>query len=177
MLSSLLLAAEGVPNGRFMPADPKEFFWSAGAFLIVLALLVWKVLPLAKKGLSDRSDRIRAEIVEAERAKVEAESELSSLRSKLGDADAEAARIKDEAKKTASTLKADLIARADADAADAKGKASLEASATSGAAAADIQAAVANQAAAAAESVVSANLDQAAHADLIDRYIEEVAQS
>ena len=32
MLSLLsILAAEG-DNGRFIPADPKEFFWSAGAF-------------------------------------------------------------------------------------------------------------------------------------------------
>ncbi len=171
-----LLAAEG-PNGMFLPADVKEFYWSAAAFFIVLGLLIWKVLPLAKKGLADRSERIRAEIVEAERAKTEAESELSSLRSKLGDADAEAARIKKEAEATAASLKADLIARADADAADAKSKASVEASASTGAAAADIQAAVAAQAATAAESVVTANLDQAAHADLIDRYIEQVAQS
>ena len=88
MLSLLsILAAEG-DNGRFIPADPKEFFWSAGAFLIVAGLLAWKVLPLAKKGLADRSANIQAEMVEAERAKVEAESELSSLRSKLGDVDA-----------------------------------------------------------------------------------------
>ena len=48
-----ILAAEG-PNYRFLPADIKEFWWSAGAFCIVMALLVWKVLPLAKKGLADR---------------------------------------------------------------------------------------------------------------------------
>lgn len=176
MLSMLsILAAEG-NNGRFIPADPKEFFWSAGAFLIVFFLLMWKVLPLAKKGLADRSADIQAEIVEAERAKVEAESELSSLRSKLGDADAEAVRIKDEASKTAATMKTDLMAKADADAADARSKAEVE---TSGSAsiAADVQATVAEQAAAAAEGVVTANLDNSTHADLIDRYIEQVAQS
>ena len=171
-----LLAAEG-PNYRFIPADIKEFWWSAAAFTIVMVLAVWKLLPVIKTAMSDRSDRIREEIVQAERAKVEAESELSSLRSKLGDADAEAARIRAEAETTAETVKADLIARADADAADARAKADLEVSASTGQASADIQAAVAAQAAAAAESVVAANLDQATHASLIDRYIEQVGQS
>ena len=83
-----VFAAEG-PNGRFLPSDIKEFWWSTAAFLVVLSLILWKLLPVIKKAMSDRSDRIRQEIVDAERAKVEAESELSSLRSKLGDADAE----------------------------------------------------------------------------------------
>jgi F-type H+-transporting ATPase subunit b len=171
-----LLAAEG-PNGRFLPADIKEFWWSTAAFVVVFSLLIWKLLPLVKKAMSGRSDRIREEIVDAERAKVEAESELSSLRSKLGDADAEAARIRAEAETTAETVKADLIARAEAEATDAKSKASIEVSASAGQAASDLQAAIAEQAADAAESVVAANLDQATHADLIDRYIEEVSGS
>lgn len=171
-----LLAAEG-PNGRFLPADIKEFWWSTAAFVIVFSLIVWKLLPLIKAAMVGRSDRIRQEIVDAERAKVEAESELSSLRSKLGDADAETARIRAEAETTAETVKADLISRAEAEAVDAKSKASIEISASAGQAAEDIQAAVAAQAADAAESVVAANLDQATHADLIDRYIEEVSGS
>lgn len=171
-----LLAAEG-PNGRFLPSDIKEFWWSSAAFAVVLGLMIWKLLPVIKGAMSARSDRIREELVEAERAKVEAESELSSLRSKLGDADAEADRIREEAVGTAKKVKADLIARADADAAEAKAKANVEASASTGQASADIQAVVASQAAAAAESVINANLDDATHTSLIDSYIEQVGQS
>ena len=171
-----LFAAEG-PNGVWLPADVKEFYWSAAAFLIVFVLLVRRVGPMIREGLSARSDRIRDELVKAERARVDAEAELSALRSKLGDADAEAARIKSEAADTAESVKADLMARADADAVDAKEKANVELSASSGQATADIQAAVAAQAAAATESVVMSNLDQATHADLIDRYIEQVSAS
>ena len=168
-----LFAAEG-PNGRFFPADILEFAWSAAAFGVVFLALLVKVLPLMKKGLSDRSERIRDELVEAERARVDAEAELSALRSKLGSAEAEQERITSEARDTAEQVKADLIARADADAVDAKGKASAELSASTGQATADIQAAAASQAAAATESVVNANLDQSTHTDLIDRYIEQV---
>ena len=171
-----LLAAEG-PNGRFLPSDIKEFWWSAAAFFVVLLLLIWKLLPVIKDAMAARSDRIREEIVEAERAKVEAESELSALRTKLGDADTEAARIRSEANETAKSVKADLIARADADAEDARAKASAEVAASSSHASADIQATVATQAADAAESVVTANLDAATHASLIDSYIEQVSQS
>jgi F-type H+-transporting ATPase subunit b len=171
-----LIAAEG-PNGRFLPSDIKEFWWSTAAFLIVMSLIIWKLLPMIKKAMSDRSDRIRDGLVEAERARIDAEAELSALRSKLGDADAEAARIVEAAHEQADTVKADLIARADAEAADAKEKAAIEVTASTGQASADIQAAVAAQAAAAAESVVTANLDQSTHVDLIDRYIEQVSGS
>jgi len=171
-----ILAAEG-PNGVWLPADVKEFAWSAAAFGIVFIALVTKVLPLIKKGLSDRSERIRDELVEAERGRVDAEAELSALRSKLGSAEVEQERITSEAQTAAEKVKADLIARADADAASEKVKVNAELNASTGQATADIQAAAAAQAASATESVVNANLDQATHADLIDRYIEQVSAS
>lgn len=171
-----LIAAEG-PNGMFLPADIKEFWWSAAAFTIVLLLMIRKLLPLVKQAMTDRSNRIRDGLVEAERSRVDAEAELSALRNKLGDADAEAARILEEAQSRAEAVRADLIARADEDAATARERASIEVSASTGQASADIQAAIASQAAAAAESVVNANLDPATHADLIDRYIEQVSGS
>ena len=140
-----IFAAEG-PNGRFFPADILEFAWSAAAFGVVFLALIVKVLPLITKGLAARSERIRDELVEAERARVDAEAELSALRSKLGSAEEEQARITSEAQETAAKVKTDLIARADADAVDAKGKANAELSASTGQASADIQAAAAAQA-------------------------------
>jgi len=171
-----ILAAEG-PNGRFIPSDVKEFWWSTAAFLVVLSLILWKLLPVIKKGMADRSDRIRAELVEAERARVEAEAELSTLKTKLGDAGAESQRIISNAHEQAATMKAELIARADGEASDARAKAEAEISTSQGQVTSDIQAAVAAQAAEAAESVVRANLDSSTHTDLIDRYIQEVSTS
>ncbi|MDW3178113.1 MAG: hypothetical protein R8J94_12050 [Acidimicrobiia bacterium] len=171
-----LIAAEG-PNGMFLPSDIKEFWWSAAAFTVVFVLIIWKLLPVIKQGMADRSAAIRDGLVEAERERVDAEAELSALRAKLSDADTEAARIVEAAREQADSVKAELISRADADAVSARQKADIEVSASTGQASADIQAAVAAQAAAAAESVVNANLDQATHADLIDRYIEQVSGS
>lgn len=171
-----ILAAEG-PNYRFLPADFKEFAWSAAAFGVVFILLLIKVRPLITKGLADRSERIRDELVEAERARVDAEAELSALRSKLGSSDAEQQRIAQEANETAERVKADLMARADQDAIEAKQRAQAELAASTGQASADIQAVIADQATTATESVVLANLDNQTHADLIDRYIEQVRGS
>lgn len=173
---NLILAAEG-PNGAWLPADILEFWWSAGAFFIVLALLLWKVLPQAKAGLAARSDGIREDLVEADRARVGAEAELTELKSKLGDAEAESARIKAEAHETAASLKAEMIARADADAEAARARAQEDVGSSTAQAAGDVQAAVAEQAVAAAESVINANLDDQTHADLIDRYIQQVNAS
>ena len=171
-----IFAVEG-PNGAWLPADILEFYWSAGAFLIVLSLLIWKVLPLVKSGLAARSDGIREDLVEADRAKVGAETQLTDLKNKLGDAEAEAARIKAEAHETAANMKAEMIARADADAEAARVRANEEVSSSTASAAGDVQAAVAEQSVAAAESVIQANLDDQTHADLINRYIEQVNAS
>ena len=173
---NLIFAAEG-PNGFWIPGDTREFWWGSAAFLVVVALMVWKLLPLVRKAMSDRSDRIRDDLVAAERARVDAEAELASLRTRLSDADTESARIVEEARGHAETIKADLLARADAEAVDAREKAQVEIAASRGQATADLQTAIASQAADAAESVVSASLDRTTHDDLIDRYIEQVRTS
>ncbi len=153
-------AAEG-PNGWFFPSDIKEFWWGTAAFLVVLALMAWKLLPVARKAMTVRSDRIRSELAAAERARVDAEAELAALRTKLADADTESARIVSDAGTQAERIKADLISRAEVEVADARAKATLEVAASRDQVTHDIQAAVAAQAADAAERVVVAELDQA----------------
>ena len=171
-----LLAAEG-PNGWFIPADPKEFWWGSAAFLIVVGLMAWKLLPLVRTAMADRSDRIRNDLAAAEKARHDAEAELAELRTKLDDADTESARIVRDAGAQAERIKADLISRAEAEVADARAKAELEVHASHDQATHDIQAAVAAQAVEAAEQVVAAELDQSTHDQLIDSYIEQVRSS
>ncbi len=169
----IMFAAEG-PNGWFIPADPKEFYWGGAAFLIVVALMAWKLLPVVRKAMADRSDRIRDELASAEQARLDAEADLASLRSQLADADSERERIVSQAGEQAERIKADLIARAEAEAAEARAKAEIEVAASHDQTTADIQAAVAAQAVEAAESVVAAELDSATHDQLIDSYIQQV---
>jgi F-type H+-transporting ATPase subunit b len=168
-----LFAAEG-PNGWFFPSDIKEFWWATAAFLVVLALMLWKLLPVVRSAMAARSDRIRDELAAAEQARHDAEAELAALRAKLADADTESARIVSEAGDHAARIRADLVARAEVEAAEARTKAEIEVAASRDQVTADIHTAVAAQAIEAAEKVVAAELDEATHGQLIDRYIEQV---
>lgn len=172
----IVFAAEG-PNGWFIPADPKEFWWGSAAFLVVIALMAWKLLPAVRSAMTGRSERIRDELAAAEQARIEAEAELVALRDRLADADSERERIVREAGEQAGRIRTDLIRRAEAEVAEARAKAEIEVVASRDQAAADIQAAVAAQAVEAAERVVKAELDQTTHEQLIDRYIQQVRSS
>lgn len=169
----IMFAAEG-PNGWFIPADPKEFWWGGAAFLVVIALMAWKLLPAVRSAMTGRSERIRDELAAAEQARIEAEADLAALRNRLADADTERERIVREAGEQAARIRTDLIRRAEAEVAAARAKAEIEVVASRDQAAADIQAAVAAQAVDAAERVVKAELDQATHDELIERYIQQV---
>ncbi len=79
---------------------------------------------------------------------------------------------------TAASLKAQLQAKAEQDAAELVARATADVEASKGQALADLQADAASLALGAAEAVVNRNLDAATQTDLIERYISQVgAQS
>ena len=169
----MLFAAEG-PNKFFLPADINEFYWGSIAFLVVLFFFVTKGLPLIKKAMAARSENIAADISAAEAARSDAEANVAELSANLGNAEEESAAIVEQANADAAKLKADLMARAEADVAAAKERAAAEIEATKGQALADLRAEAAARAAAAAEAVVGANLDASTQNDLVEAYISQV---
>ncbi|MEM8709297.1 MAG: hypothetical protein AAGE98_22755 [Actinomycetota bacterium] len=171
-----LLAAEG-PNGRWIPSDVNEFYWGAAAFSIIFILFIVKGLPAIKAMMQAQTTSVEAELAGAAQAKADAEAELASLQASLGDADAEAAAIIDDARAQATKLEADLVAKATADIAEAKERSQLEIAAQREQALADLRVAVAEQARTAADAVVMNNLDGATQSALIDDYISAVAGS
>ena len=171
-----IFAAEG-PNGNWIPGDINEFYWGSVAFLLIVAVFIWKGLPGVKAAMKAQTAKVESELAAAEQAKAEAESELASLQSSLGDAGAEAEAIVAEAREQATRLEADLIARAETDVAEAKERARIEVAAQRDQALADLRAAVAAQAQTAADAVVRNNLDDATQASLIDDYIAAVSAS
>lgn len=151
-----------------------EVLWGAAAFAIVMFGLIKFGFPMLKKGLADRSDRIRADLEAAEQAKAEADKEAADYRSQLGDARGEAGQIIDEARQAADQVRKDLIARAEADAAAIRSKAAEDANAASERALADVQAQVSELSIELAERIVRQNLDRATQMQLIENYINEV---
>lgn len=151
-----------------------EIVWGGIAFVLVFVAL-WKfALPPVKKGLNDRTERIRSEIDEADRLKAEAASTLSQYQASLADAKAEAARIIDEARTAAEAVRADVIARAEAEANELKAKAREDVEAGKARAITELQAQVGDLTIALAEKVVERSLDDATNRQLIDNYINNL---
>ena len=175
-MSHLLLATEA-PNGFLLSSDLKEVAWGTVAFLIVFSLLVWKAGPAIKTALSSRTDRIAKELDDATAAKSEAQTKLADVQRRIADAGNERQRILDEAAQTAASLKVQLEAKADQDAAELVDRATADVEASKGQALADLQSDAASLALGAAEAVVNRNLDAATQTDLIESYIAQVGAS
>ncbi|MDP6492851.1 MAG: F0F1 ATP synthase subunit B [Acidimicrobiales bacterium] len=152
-----------------------EIIWGGGAFLILFVLMVKKGFPAVQGAMDARANRIRSDLDEADRAKLEAQSVKSDYEARLADAKAEASRLIDEARGDAEKVRADLVARAEADAAGIRERAAAESDAAKAQAIADLRAEVASIALGAAERVVQSSLDAEVQGNLIDAYIDEVA--
>ena len=133
-----------------------EVLISAAASIIVFALLYWKGMPAAKKGLAARTARIAKELDDATKARNDSEGRLGDVQQRIANAEDERQRILVEARQTAEALKTQIVERA-ADEAIA-----------------DLQAEVGALAMGAAEAVIARNLDPVTQTQLIDGYINQV---
>jgi F-type H+-transporting ATPase subunit b len=177
-MSHLLLLAAEEPNGFLLSSDFNEIIWGSIAFFIVLGLLIKFGGPAVKSGLGGRTERIAKELDDAAAAKAEAQTKLADVQHRIADAGNERQRILDEAGTTGASLKAQLQAKADSDAAELVARATADVEASKGQALADLQADAASLALGAAEAVVNRNLDASTQTALIESYITQVgAQS
>ena len=137
--------------------------------------MVKKGFPAVQGAMDARADRIRADLDEADQAKLDAQSVKAGYEARLADAKSEASRLIDEARGDAERVRADLVARAEADAAGIRERAAAESDAAKAQAIADLRTEVAAIALGAAERVVQSSLDAEVQGNLIDAYIDEVA--
>jgi F-type H+-transporting ATPase subunit b len=154
-----------------------ELVWGSISFAILLALFIKWGYPAVMKSMKAREDRIRGDLEQAEGAKTEAEGVLSEYRAQLADARAEAGRIIDEARTAADQVRRDLIARAEADAAEVRSKASDDVRIAGERAMADLRGRVSDLSIELAEKIVERNLDRDTQIALIDNYIDSVGSN
>jgi F-type H+-transporting ATPase subunit b len=159
-----------------VPAAP-ELLWGSLAFLIVLGVLVKFAFPTLKKTMADRSEKIRSDLDGAAAAKAQAEEELASYRSQLANARNEGQELIEAARADAERVRADLIARAEAEAAEIKARATEDIRLATERAQADLQASVKDLSIELAEKVVEHNLDPETQRALIDSYISQVGSN
>ncbi|MBK5222672.1 MAG: F0F1 ATP synthase subunit B [Acidimicrobiia bacterium] len=160
------------PNPVFPAAN--ELIWISISFAIVLFLGLKFALPAATAAMGARTEKIRTDLETAERTRTDAETEAAKYRESLGDAQAESARIIDEARADGERVKAAKIAEGEAQAAEILSRATSEAESRKAQALSDLRSEVVALAVGAAEQVVQRNLDASAQSELIENYINQV---
>lgn len=154
--------------------EKNEIIWGGLAFLVLFVVLWRFALPPIRNMVKQREDRIRDDLERAEQAKVEAEGVLTQYQQQLAEARAEAGRLIDEGRQAAEQVRRDLVARAEADAADIRTRAEDDTQLQVDRAMADLRARVADMSIGLAEKIVERNLDAGAQQDLIESYIAQV---
>jgi F-type H+-transporting ATPase subunit b len=176
MMNNLtVLAAEaGAENSFWLPHDLKEVLWGTLAFLVV-AFLLWKFARKpAAEFFSGRISGIAEELDSATQERLVAEGERDRIKAALADSDSEAARLIEDARRSADQLTADIAARAEADAAALRERATADLASTRAQAESDLAGELSRLSLGAAERVVERSLDDAAQQRLIDDYISQV---
>jgi len=153
-----------------MPAT-NELIYGGGAFLVLLFVMSKFAYPAIKKGMDDRTEKIRSSIDEADKLKAEAATSLAQYQASIADAKSEANRIVDEARTAAEAVRADIIARAEAEANETRAKGRDDVEASKARAITELQTQVGDLTIALAEKVVERSLDDATNRQLIDSYI------
>jgi F-type H+-transporting ATPase subunit b len=159
-----------------LPAT-NEIIWGGLAFFAVFGALAKFGYPAIKKGMEDRTNRIRDSIDESEKAKTEAQSILEEYQRQLADARSEANRIIEEARQTADQLRRDLMTRAEQEAQDLRQRTQEDILAAQQRAMADLRAQVRDLTIELAEKVVGRELDRDTNRALIDGYIAELERT
>ena len=161
---------------KFLP-ETNEIIWGAIGFLVVFAFLFWKGVPAIKKTMDERTAKIRGDLESAEAQRVEAEKVLAGYNAQLADAKNESARIIEEARQTADSVRTERIAAIDGEIAEMRQRAATEIESSKAQAMADLRGEVTALAIGAAERVVERNLDDATNRALVDAYIDQVGAS
>lgn len=164
--------SDEAPN-PILPATD-EIVWGTISFLVIFFLLAKLALPAIKKGLDARSEKIQGDIDAAESARTEAQSLLADYQAQLANSRSEANRILDEARQQAETVRRDVLARAEAEAAQVRAKATEDLTIQAERIKAELEGHVKRLSLDLAEKVVGANLNTDTNAALIDRYIAEL---
>jgi F-type H+-transporting ATPase subunit b len=170
----LVVTAAEKPNSFLLSSDLNEVIWGSIAFFIILGLLIWKAGPAVKAAMTGRTERLSTELDDSAAAKAEAQTKLADVQRRIGDAANERQRILDEAAQTAVSLKTQLQAKADQDAAELIARSAADVEASKSQALADLQEDAASLALGATEAVVNRNLDAGTQNDLIETYITQV---
>lgn len=170
-------AEEASEPSLLLPALP-DLLWGAIAFVIILVVFIWKVLPRMNALLDARADAIAGGIKRAEEAQAAANEALERYNAQLAEARTEAGRIRDKAHADGAAIVAEAREQAIAEAARiaAQAQAAIEAERT--AAQASLRSEVGTLAVDLASKVIGESLeDDKRSTAIVDRFLKDLAAS
>lgn len=168
-------AKEGLASslGAVYP-NPATIWPTWVAFLILFGVLYKFAFPIIIKMLDERTAKIRESLEKAEGTKVEAERLLEEYKQQMAEARGDAAKVIEQGRKVAETMKEEIVAKANEEAAQVVVKAREAMQAEKAAAIAELQSEVASLSVAVAGKLIGQTLSTDDHAKLIEQYVAEV---
>ena len=151
-----------------------EVWVFVGVLLFFVLIAFLKVPGSAAKALDDRAARIQASLDEAERLRTEALALLDSLKTQRVEAEAQAARMLQDAAEEARRLEADAKAKLEEQIARRTLLADRRIAQAEAKAASEVKAAAADLAAHIAETVLRGRLDGMTSDPLVDRAVAQL---
>lgn len=169
---SAFAAESGAGIEAILP-QMEEFIPMLVAFIILWIVLAKFGWPVFDKMLEKRANTIRDDLKNAEEARQESERVLAEYQQQLAEAKVQASKIVADAKKAGEDVKADITAKAQAEAAGMIEKAHAAIEAEKKAAIADLQGSVADLSINVAAKLIGNDLTDDEHRKMIERYVAE----
>ena len=166
-------AAEASGGIMAIVPDPLEFVPMLVAFIILWIILAKFGWPMFNGMLEKRENTIREALKKSEEAQIESERTLAEYKKQLADAKAQATQIVADARETGEAVKADIQAKAQAEAADMIEKAKSTIEAEKKAAIAELQASIADTSVDVAAKLIGNDLTEGEHRAIIEKYVKE----
>ena len=176
MVTLLAVAEDASGIDLLLPAIP-ELIWGFVAFLLLMGLMFKFVFPKADQALEDRSAAIQGKMEEADKRLVEAEKSKADFEAGIADARGEATRIIEEAKQTAESLRRDIVAKAEDEAAQLLEKARADVAAERDRVLQELRSQVGVLSVELASRIVERELDPSTHQLLVDEYIQNLSRT
>lgn len=177
MIDMFTLAAAGPgersPLETILP-PAAELFWGAVAFALVYLVVAKVAFPKINDLLEERAAAIQGKVAEADQRLEEAEQRRSHYEDRMSAADREAQRIVDEARDNAENVRREIIARAESEAEQIIERTQNEVAGERDRTIQALRVEVSRMSVQLAEKIVQREIDEQAHQDLVERYIERL---
>ena len=186
-LSGFLFASSGadhVPSSheggwmeKWLSFDPGLFMWTIVTFLIVLFILKWKAWGPLMSALDKREEDIKNALLEADRAKENAEKASQDYEELIKKAHSESQQIISNSKTAGEKVKNDIESAAKEKAEEMIEKAKIQIESESQKAIQEIKSSVVDLSIEAATKILEKNLDSEDNRKLVDQTLDSMGQA